>query len=613
MRPGLFVAALLLLLPTAAVTIPSPKILPMPVPAGFTETTLATGMSRPVALRWLTAGRLLIAQQGSPNGSSTATALIRVFQNGALQATPYATISSATLGNVYRVNNESGLLGLAVDPNFATNGYVYIYCTFTTATSEHRIYRYTTVMSGTDTIGTSPTLMVGGIPSGGANHNGGGLVFDDQGRLLVCVGDGGAGGTPANAQNGALLWGKILRYDVSTVPATPAGSGTGGWNAAVWTIGHRHPFRITTRPTSPQQIFEMENGTSMHDEINPIAPGNNYGWPNNEGPNSPPYTSPTWSTGAAGVIAMTDGAFYPTSGGTMPFAGDLFYVGYSANTIYRATVNAAGTAFTAGPFGFVTGISQPVDVEVGPDGALYYCTLLGGLYKAQANGTGNLAPFASFTAAPTLGTPPMLVNVDSAGSYDLDGSISTRVWDWGDGTPTSTGVTQSHSYATMGTKTITLTVTDNLGATGTSTQNVYVTVAGNTPPSAHIESQTETSPLSMTFVGHGHDTTPGDTLEHRWNYGDGSPIQTVTGQAPDANSTVVHAYAAAGTYTVTLTVEDTGFLTAVHSTSVTVTGAPPPPPPPPPGGGGGGGHGGCGLLGIEPLLLAALLLAVRRR
>jgi glucose/arabinose dehydrogenase len=587
MRGIILLAALLTLLPAAA-----PARL-RTVPAGYTETTLVPAVPpvlvRPVALAFIPGGRLLIGEQGS---AATSTATIRVFKNGAVQATPYATINP-----VYRGNNESGLLGLAVDPNFATNGHVYAF--ITVSSSNQVVRRFTT--SGD--VGTSPVDLVTGIPTAGVNHNGGGIHFGPDGYLYVAVGENAVA---ADAQNDATWRGKILRFDTSTNPATPvpvAGNPFGA-GSPIFSKGHRHPFRITSRPGTAQ-IFASENGPSDTDEINLLQAGGNYGWNLYSGGGMPaPYVNPTW---AGGIIAVTDLLFY--DGTTMPaLSGQLLYVGYASDTIYRATLNAAGTAVSSGPFSFVTAVDQPVDIEVGPDGALYYSTLTGILGKVQVAGVGNLAPSATFTRSPSSGAPPLTVNTDGSGSYDDDGSITNYSWNWGDGSPASSGpalTSTSHSYSSTGVFTITLTVTDNSGATGTFQQNVTVSPPGNTAPSAHVESASAysgTAPLAVNFAGHGHDGDAGDVLSHAWDFGDGSPTATFPGMAPDANSTAAHTFATAGTFTVTLTVTDAGGLSASNTVVITVLA---------PGADAAWGH--CGVLGAEAALLFGLLALGRAR
>lgn len=350
------VAAVLALSPAALEPAPAP----LTVPPGYTETLLGSSLSRPVGLAFTPDGRLLIAEQY--------TGIIKVFKNGSVLATPYATVSP-----VYTGDNESGLLGICVDPDFANNGCVYVFVT--RSNTVQQIVRYTT--SG-DT-GASPTLMVDNIPTLGINHNGGGIGFGPDGYLYAVVGENGS--AASDAQVAASWRGKVLRFDTSTAPASiPASNPTAG--SAVYSIGHRHPFRLAFRP-STNALYVSENGPGVDDEINVITPGANYGWPNDTGDNtSAAYADPVFTFAA--TIAITDMLFY--TGSTMPFAGDLFYVDYKGDRIRRFQMSGAGEQIASGPFDFVTGVNEPVDVEQGPDGALYYCTLNPGrLYMAQAN------------------------------------------------------------------------------------------------------------------------------------------------------------------------------------------------------------------------------------
>ncbi len=552
------------------------------VPAGYTETILATGLQRPVALAWLPASRLLIAEQYTGN--------ILMYKNGAVQATPYATLSPVSSNT-----NETGLLGMCVDPNFATNGYVYVFATQTPTVQ--RIWRYTTVGD----VGTSATIIVDNIPTNNGYHNAGGIGFGPDGKFYVLVGDNGP--SDLGVQQLTTWRGKTLRFNSDgTIPTDNPFSPT----SAIYTRGHRNPFRFTFRPNG--SMICTENGPNVDDEINKIVAGHNYGWPNYTGPNnpngawgplSPTPDLPIYTYGV--TIAITDVCFY--TGTTMPLTGEMLICDYKNGRIQRFTLDA-NDQVTAGPTDFVTAVNQVVDLEEGPDGALYYCSLLGGLYRVQASGAGNMAPVASFTASPTSGAPPLPVNVDGAVSYDPDGSVASYSWNWGDGSPTSTGVSASHTFAAAGAYIVTLTVTDNLGATSTATSGIIVS-SGNLPPSAHIESITPPSgpaPLACQFDGHGHDDAGG--LSHTWNFGDGSPTVTLSGYAEGANSMTTHTYIVDGTYTVTLTITDAGGLTASIAQPVAV--ATP--------GGGGGGSGGkkkkCGLLGVE---LIPLLLILRRR
>lgn len=542
-------------------TIPAPReaVLIAAVPSGYIEETITT-VDRPVAMAFLPDGRLLIGSQGT---AAIGQAKIYMYKNGALLETPYTTLLDVYIGG-----SETGLLGLAVDPNFATNGFVYVFATI--SPSSQVVRRFTTVG---DVAGSSVDLITG-IPTRGTNHNGGGLLIHEN-KLYVSVGENGLQDASQLTNN---RLGKVLRFNLDgTIPTdNPFGPGN-----PVWSYGLRNPFRLAARPGTGQ-IFASENGPAGYDELNRIVRGGNYGWPLHVGYTTVPgMVSPIWSSGLESGIVPTDLLFY--HGSAMPeFQGQLFIAGWSSDTVYRATLSASGDATVGGLIPFITGVDQPVDLEVGPDGALWYCTRPGQIRRVYRVATGNVAPSASFTRTPASGPPPLVVHVNGAASSDPDGSIANYHWEWGDGTPPRSGPTRvsvGHNYRNAGTFTITLTVTDDDGATASSTQQVVVSTGNNTPPAAHIEEVSAYSgvaPLAVDFLGHGHDTD-GDLLRYDWDFGDGSAIVTYTNVAPDTNVFLSHTFTTPGNYTVRLTVTDPGGLSHVNTVEITVT--------PPTGGG----------------------------
>ena len=159
----------------------------------------------------------------------------------------------------------------------------------------------------------------------------------------------------------------------------------------------------------------------------------------------------------------------------------------------------------------------------------------------------NAAPVAMFAAPSCTG---LSCSVDGSASTDSDGTIASYSWNWGDGSAVSTGVTATHKYAAAGPYTVTLTVTDNVGATGTTTQPVTVT---NLPPAAAFAAPV-CSGLTCPVDGSASSDPDGTIASYSWNWGDGTAAGT--------GATASHTYAATGNYTITLTVTDNAGATA---------------------------------------------------
>jgi glucose/arabinose dehydrogenase len=321
-------------------------------PPGFAYETLVDGpLNSATAMAFTPDGRLLITERATGN--------VRVFANGALQAAPWATIAVASGGSWA----EQGLLGIAVDPGFLTNGFVYVFYTDASG-SENRIARLQDVGG----VGANLTVLspAGSLPSV-QYHNGGSLVFGHDGTLFVGTGDALAG---SNAQNPASWLGKVLRFTVPNL-GIPANNPFPG--SPIWTLGHRNQFGLTVHPVTGG-VYQTENGGALMDELNRLTPGGNYGWPTVEGLESPP--NPTFVDPLASyspTTAPTGTCFYAGDHYPLQYRNAWFFTDYNMNRLRVLNLNAQGTSVVSqSVFDMLPGAGY--SVISGPDGNLWVLT-----------------------------------------------------------------------------------------------------------------------------------------------------------------------------------------------------------------------------------------------
>ena len=230
-----------------------------------------------------------------------------------------------------------------------------------------------------------------------------------------------------------------------------------------------------------------------------------------------------------------------------PGNGQYLYAGTHLG-VYRSTDGGA----TWARFGSGLPLVNVTDLYLAPDSSLVRAATFGRSVWELVPAA-NTSPVANFTF-----TTSNLVATFTDASSDSDGTVASRSWNFGDST-SSTATSPSHTYSAGGTYNVTLTVTDNLGATNAVTKPVTVTAAANVPPTANFS--VVTSGLTANFTDSSSDSD-GSIASRSWTFGD-STSSTATSPS--------HAYAAAGTYSVTLTVTDNQGATNSKTSSVTVT------------------------------------------
>ncbi len=337
-------------------------------PAGFTKTEYwVGGLTAATALAQAPDGRLFVADQGGA---------LRVIKNGALLSAPFITL--AVDGN-----GERGLIGVTLHPQFASNGYVYLYYTTTENTTHNRISRFTASAANPDVVQANSEFRIADLPalSGATNHNGGAMKFGLDGKLYVAVGDNN---DSAKAPLLSDPFGKMLRFnDDGSIPSdNPFFATQSGLARAIWAYGLRNPFTFAVQPGTGR-IHINDVGQSAWEEINVGAPGANYGWPATEGPTSAAgVTAPLFAYGhnatspagggAGGFFtgcAIAGGAFYPDTGNfPASYRGSYFFADFCSEAIGRIDLENGNAAYA---FRSGTGFSSTVDLVVGIDGALY--------------------------------------------------------------------------------------------------------------------------------------------------------------------------------------------------------------------------------------------------
>lgn len=383
------------------------------LPDGFAETRIAQGLD-PTSMAIAPDGRLFVTEKAGR---------VRIIKNDVLLSTPFATVTPDR-------DNEQGLLGIALDPNFASNGFVYVFYTVPAPNRHNRISRFTAagdVASGGETVIFELSTRTSWI------HNGGGIAFGPDGKLYLSAGDDQ---NSDNAQSTSTLHGKLLRINADgSVPSdNPNASLPFPFNA-IWALGLRNPFHLTFQPGTGR-LYINDVGNSSWEEVDEGAANANYGWPGIEGPRTnqaapPNYRDPVYAyRHVDGGCSITGGAFYnpPTVSFPSEYVGRYLFSDYCNSYIKTFDPSTGAVA------GFATGINRPLILKVAVDGSLYYIAR-GGIGGGSAddntsssNGevyrvryTGNRAPSISAQPASQTVSPGQTATfiVGASGSAPL--------------------------------------------------------------------------------------------------------------------------------------------------------------------------------------------------
>lgn len=405
----------------------------------FTETLFSPGTTHITGLAW------------APDGSSRLfytrkSGQIRVIENGVDTLFASAAVVKSS---------ECGMLGIAFDPAFVDNQFVYAFATV--SATEQQIIRYTAAGK----VGVEPTVIVAGLPTRGANHDGGAIGFGPDGKLYWAVGDNGnRTGVDSDLSSLAAKIGRA-NGDGSVPNDNPFVDGSGPNNDYIWARGFRNPFSFTFDPKTGQLWVDVAG--DAYEQIFSVSAGDHAGWDNYESNQPAGFVPPvisyrndavdirpiasavraggevTFATtvphrfrpGAKIVVAemadatfnaigfvktvpsatqfvfaqtggnaasaggtassqaiggaVTGGIFWDSSGVPAGYQGNFMFGDYNSGRLMRAKIDAQGQVAAVDEWG--DSIVNYVDMDVGADGALYYATTKGSIYRAAYNHT----------------------------------------------------------------------------------------------------------------------------------------------------------------------------------------------------------------------------------
>jgi glucose/arabinose dehydrogenase len=294
---------------------------------------LLEGLEFPTNMAFAPDGRLFFTEKN--------TGSVRIVQDGEVLADPFVTLPVVP-------DAERGLLGIAIDPNFTQDPWVYLYLSDATD-GMNRLVRVRAERNR----GGQPQALLTGLDSAAGYHNGGDLVFGIDGKLFGSLGEAH---DAERAQDPDDLGGKVVR--LSPDGSVPADNPFGPDNP-VWSYGHRNSFGLCVDPDTGE-LWETENGPDVDDEVNLIEAGANYGWPQ--------------VTGRAGGDAFTQPVVvFPDTiavTGCAVVEGDLYFGSFDGQ-LWRLRAGDRATGDVRAVASFPAGVT---DVAQGPDGLLYVAT-----------------------------------------------------------------------------------------------------------------------------------------------------------------------------------------------------------------------------------------------
>lgn len=343
----------------AATASAAPSAPPGPKVPILADAPVQSGLRVPWDLAFLPDGRMLVTERAGN---------VIIFASGAVNASRIGTFVVPDV----RAQGESGLMGIAVDPEFARNGFVYV-CASRSDEGEFRNQVLRLKLSGNE-LALDGFVIRAGMRAANV-HDGCILRFGPDRKLWVTMGDSA---TSRLSQDPSSLNGKVLRVNTDgSIPTDNPVLPGRNERSTIFSLGHRNPQGLAFQPGSGVPV-EVEHGQDTHDELNILVAGANYGWPTAEGPNSPRrcsaagvcFSDPVWSSGDRTLA--TSGATFLSGANWGTWAGSLMVATLKESDlrrfVFEGTTVSAAEVLLDNKYGR---LRSPV---LGPDGVLYVTT-----------------------------------------------------------------------------------------------------------------------------------------------------------------------------------------------------------------------------------------------
>lgn len=464
---------------------------------GFAYTTVVNDptLDNPTALEAAAGGRIYISERTGRISLATAG-------GGARQTVATVPVDSS---------GERGLLNIALDADQANYPFMYAYYTGT----DSKLHIGKLPVNSDGTLGALTDIFVGNELFN-QYHNGGGLDADLQGHIFFSIGENYK---PQLAQDPTVENGKVMRINRDGgIPADNPYLNAPGSLPALYAVGLRNPFRLSV-DTATGKVFVGDVGSDYAEEINQILPGKNYGWPEQEGdrcPNPCTFERPLYfyrhgTTGRTIILGPTyHGSAYPASQ-----EGRLFFGDWMVGLI--DTMNPAAPPDLAN---FSTGNGNILDLDLGPDGKMYFIEHYSGkvIRIDYPGGVTQHDPVANPTCTPNSGPAP-LTTTCAANASDEDGDTLSYQWDFSDGS-TSTLANPAHTFTAVGAKTVHLTVSDGHASIGKAVVvqvGVAPTVQITQPDDTHLYRAGEQLNYAVTAQDSAGNDIPNDKVSVKIN------------------------------------------------------------------------------------------------